>query len=451
MFEQDPFENIDQKQLEELSEAVREEDAADAIVNELSSLHEIIDEIADQVTSREIVGVVLFDASNLGAWERQHGASAFNTVMARLVKSVINLRGDAIRSEDQVCFEWSHGDMVLVFLSKPRMDDTSGKASVDFEEVVERLERGVFDPSHDAQLWLHEAFEKIATGSALIIHNSSVEARREVYRAIRRARSDAQVNHLEMQRRRHRVVGHMIAHRKINTLYQPIVNMQTREVVGYEALSRAENAEAERLGVHLFVAAAKAELDGELDQTCRSLSVTRRPGLEQKRMLFINSLPPTFYPPMDELEMLLDSWVDDGLTPEQLVFEITENITHEQARRIMPSIRKLRARGFRFALDDVGTGTTNLRLIADLEPDFIKMDITLTRGIGASSRKQALAKYLIELGNKSDAKLIAEGIESEEDHETLTELGFHFGQGFLLGYPESREKVDSEATDDSEE
>jgi EAL domain-containing protein (putative c-di-GMP-specific phosphodiesterase class I) len=443
MFEQDPFENIDPKELEELSEAVREEDAAEVVVDGLSCLHEIIDEVAEQVTSRNIVGVVLFDASNLGAWERQHGASAFDTVIGRLAKAVIDLRGESIRSEDQICFEWPRGDSLLVFLSKPRMDDDAKSAAVDFEEIVERLERDVFDPSHDAQLWLHEAFEKVATGSALIIHNSSVDARREVYRAIRRARSDAHVNHLERQRKRHRVVGHMIAHRKIDTLYQPIVNMATREVVGYEALSRAENAEAERLGVHLFVAAAKAELDGELDQTCRSLSVTRRPGLEQKRMLFINSLPPTFYPPMEELEVLLDSWIDDGLAPEQLVFEITENITHEQAQRILPSVKKLRKRGFRFALDDVGTGTTNLRLIADLEPDFIKMDITLTRGIGQSQRKQALARYLIELGDKCNARLVAEGIETEDDHETLVDLGFDLGQGFLLGRPESRDKVES--------
>ncbi len=443
MFEHDPFENIDPKELEELSEAVREEDAAEVVVDGLPTLYEIIDEVAEQVTRRIIVGVVLFDASNLGAWERQHGSSALDTVLGRLAKSVIDLRGQSIRSEDQICFEWPRGDSLLVFLSKPRMDD-SQSAAVDFEEIVERLERDVFDPSHDAQLWLHEAFEKVATGSALIIHNSSVDARREVYRSIRRARSDAQVNHLERQRKRHRVVGHMIAHRKIDTLYQPIVNMANREVVGYEALSRAENAEAERLGVHLFVAAAKAELDGELDQTCRSLSVTRRPGLQQRRMLFINSLPPAFYPPMDELEVLLDSWIDDGLLPEQLVFEITENITHEQAQRIMPSIRRLRSRGFRFALDDVGTGTTNLRLIADLEPDFIKMDITLTRGIGTSQRKQALARYLVELGEKCDARLIAEGIETEADHQVLVDLGFDLGQGFLLGRPETREKVEAD-------
>jgi EAL domain-containing protein (putative c-di-GMP-specific phosphodiesterase class I) len=189
------------------------------------------------------------------------------------------------------------------------------------------------------------------------------------------------------------------------------------------------------------VAAARAELEGELDQTCRALSVRRRPGLAATRKLFINCLPPTFYHPMEDLELLIDAWIADGLSPEQLVFEVTENITHEQAQRILPSIRRLRARGFKFALDDMGTGTTNLRLLTDLEPDYIKMDITLTRGIADSTQKQALARYLLDLGERCGAELIAEGIEGPEDCEMLRDLGFHFGQGFYLGRPQPREQI----------
>jgi EAL domain-containing protein (putative c-di-GMP-specific phosphodiesterase class I) len=142
---------------------------------------------------------------------------------------------------------------------------------------------------------------------------------------------------------------------------------------------------------------------------------------------------------MEDLELLIDAWLDDGLSPEQLVFEITENITHDQAQRILPSVRRLRARGFKFALDDMGTGTTNLRLLTDLEPDYIKMDITLTRGIAHSAQKQALARYLLELGERCGAELIAEGIEGPDDCDTLRSLGFMLGQGFYLGRPQPRE------------
>ena len=443
MTDEDPFETVDQRELEELSEAVRDEEAEGLHAPKLPTLSSVIDVLAQKIDNRSLVGLVMFDASNLGAWERQHGASAFSAVMARLAHSVDRMRGQNIRAEDEICLEAEAGESVLVFLSRPRRpDDTS--STVDFEEVIDRIKHGVFEPTHDAQLSVHEAFDKIAMGSALIIRNSTVDPRREIYRSIRRAREDAEANYLEMQRRRHRVVGQMIAHRKINTLYQPIVDLESGDVMGFEALSRAAKSASDNLGVHLFVAAAKADLDGELDQTCRALSVRRRPGLSTERKLFINCLPPTFYQPMDDLELLIDAWHADGLDPSQLVFEITENITYEQAQRILPSVRRLRQAGFQFALDDMGTGTTNLRLLTDLEPDFIKMDISLTRGIATSPRKQALARYLLELGERSDARLIAEGIEDQQDQDALIDIGFPFGQGFYLGRPKPREHFAAE-------
>lgn len=433
MSEPDPFESGTQQELDELSEAVRDEDAEQGLV-ELPPLHENIDEIADRVADRTCVGVIVLDATNLGAWERQYGAALFTQLMSKLAQATERMKGNAIRTDDIVCIDAAGGESILIFLGSPRSGQDG--PTIDFEAIVTRVKRQLFEPFHSTQLWYHTALEMVCTGSALLIRNDSVDPRREIYRAIRHARIDAQVGHREIQRQRHRVVGHMIAQRKIRTLYQPIVDLRTGEPVGYEALSRAEQSDAEKLGVHLFVAAAKADLDGELDQTCRSLSIVRRPGLSNTRRLFVNCLPSTFYEPMRELELMLTEWEADGLTPDQLVFEITENITHEQLRRILPNVRRLQARGFRFAIDDVGTGTSNLQLIADLEPQFIKMDISLTRGIALSARKQALAIYLMELAERCDAEVIAEGIESQADCDTILHLGIVLGQGYLLGMPD---------------
>lgn len=421
-------------ELEELSEAVRDEDKLLTRVD-LRALHAYISELGRQVNERECVGVVVVDASELTQWERQHGSAAFDSLMGHLATALRQMRGSALRIEDTVCLDADGGEAVYVFLSGPR-EDRPGP-SVDFEQVVRRVRRSCFEHFEGAEWLLRNALDQVAIGSSLIIHNDSVDPRREIYRAIRKAKSDAQYNHNEVQRQRHRVVGHMIAQRKINTLYQPIVDMQTGGIVGYEALSRAAESDADRLGVHLFVAASKADLDGELDQTCRTLSIRRRPKLNGDVSLFVNSLPPTFYEPMRDLEQLLDAWEADGLRPDQLVFEITENITHTQLNRILPSVAKLRARGYRFAVDDVGTGESNLQLIADLEPDFIKMDISLVRGISSSSRKQALASYLLELAKRCDAELIAEGIEEQSDMDRLQSIGVRLGQGYLLGRPAS--------------
>lgn len=167
----------------------------------------------------------------------------------------------------------------------------------------------------------------------------------------------------------------------------------------------------------------------------------QHPPLLNEGKLFINCLPPTFYRPHDRLESLLDTWRENGFSEDQLILEITENMTQEQVKRIIPTISKLKERGVHFALDDMGTGITNLRLLADLKPDYIKMDISLTRDINESPRKQRLADYLLELGDGSNAKVIAEGIETLEERKTLLDIGFEYGQGYLFGYPKPNKKV----------
>lgn len=424
----------EQLALGDLSEAILDEEAQRSDLS-LPVLHEVIEELAETVSTHRCVGVILVDTNNLGPWERRHGAAAFTALMGRLSSAAVQMKGESVRGEDVISLDRAGGDTILLFLSQPRNEEALPGVTIDLEEVMERFKRELFEPFATAQMIYHQALDMVSMGSALILHNSSVDPRREIYRAIRRARTDAAANYTEMQRRRHRVVGHMIAQRKIETVYQPIVTLKGRGVVGYEALSRADAQDAARLGVHLFVAASRAELDGELDQACRSLSIRRRPTLSADMKLFINCLPPTFYEPNRELTGLIERWLDEGHSPDQLVFEVTEQITHDQALRIMPTIERLRQEGFLFALDDVGTGAANLRLLAELEPEYIKMDIGLTVGISESERKQELASYLLELARKSEAKLIAEGIETDEDLKTLVDLGVELGQGYLLGRP----------------
>lgn len=428
----DVFESSERHEIEELSEAVRDEDARLLTVS-IPAVSSMIHRLAEMVEDRSCVGLIVVDGSELGPWERQYGSPNFRILMSRIAHVIDAMRGTSLRRDDLLCLDAEEGESLVIFLTAPR--DESVGPPIDFEVVVNRLKRKIYESFASSEWWFHHALEQMACGSALILRNGAVEPRREIYRAIRKARIDGQVDHREVARQRHRVLGHMIAQRKIATLYQPIVDLTTMNTVGYEALSRAETSDADRLGVHLFVAAAKAELDGELDQTCRTLSIRRRPTLAGGS-LFVNTLPQAFYEPMKDLETILRHWENDGLNPAQLVFEITENTTLDQLIRIMPNVKKLKERGYRFAVDDVGTGTSNLQLIADLEPSFIKMDISLTRGISTSTRKQALALYLLELAQRSDARLIAEGIENQADLSTLQSLNIHLGQGFFLGRPE---------------
>lgn len=402
--------------------------------SELPILPSIIDRVAQGVRARDIIGVLVFDATPLESWEHRHGPEAFDDLIERFGEAASEMCGSAIRRKDIVCRNAAGGGSVLIFLSRPRSDPQESD-SLDFDTIADRTkEYAIGALGEEGEL--EEVLERIQVGTSLIVGKDSVDPRRQVYRAIRRARNDIRARERKRIEQLHQVVGSVIAQRDIETLYQPIVQLTDQCPIGFEALSRVGTDRSCDLDDPLFSAAAKVELEAELDQICRTLSVDRRPELEEDKKLFVNCLPAAFYDPNQQLETLLDEWLEhERLDPDQLIFEINEDISQSEADRILPTIRRLRRSGFQFALDDMGTGKTNLRLLADLEPTYIKMDISLTRGIADSVRKQALASYLLDLAEKSDAELIAEGVESQRDLETVVELGVEYAQGHLIGRP----------------
>jgi EAL domain-containing protein (putative c-di-GMP-specific phosphodiesterase class I) len=107
-------------------------------------------------------------------------------------------------------------------------------------------------------------------------------------------------------------------------------------------------------------------------------------------------------------------------------------------------ISSFRKQGFRFAVDDAGSGYAGLGSIANLEPDFIKLDISLISGIDTNFMKQNLVETMVSFANDHGIKVIAEGVEREEEWETVKALGAHYTQGFLFHKPRftGKEQVD---------
>jgi len=402
--------------------------------SELPTLPSIVDQIARGVRARDIIGVLVFDATPLESWEHRHGPEAFDKLIKQYAGAASDMCGSAIRRKDIVCRNAPGGGSVLIFLSRPRSDPRASD-SLDFDTIADRTKEYAIGALGDDEA-SEDVLERIEVGTSLIVGKDTVDPRRQIYRAIRRARNDIRAREHKRIEQLHQAVGSVIAQRDIETLYQPIVQLTEQRPIGFEALSRVATERSCDLDDPLFSAAAKVELEAELDQICRNLSIDRRPKLEGDKTLFVNCLPAAFYDPNQKLETLLDEWLaEEELDPQQLIFEINEDISQSEADRILPTIRRLRRSGFQFALDDMGTGKTNLRLLADLEPTYIKMDISLTSDIAESVRKQALASYLLDLAEKSDAELIAEGVETQRDLETVVELGVEYAQGHLIGRP----------------
>jgi EAL domain-containing protein (putative c-di-GMP-specific phosphodiesterase class I)/AmiR/NasT family two-component response regulator len=214
----------------------------------------------------------------------------------------------------------------------------------------------------------------------------------------------------------------------LKIVFQPIVDLSSGRTVGVEALSRFpadpeiapdrwfSEAHALGLGIELEVAAARAAI------SCFSR-------LPEDLFLSINLSPEAIaHRPCSEM-----LGADER---GRIVIEVTEHAQIEDYQVIKDALLDARVDGVRLAVDDVGAGFASLRHILELSPDFIKLDHSLTGGIEFDHGQRALAQALITFAAELGATVVAEGVETRQQVEALTELGVRYGQGYHLGRPE---------------
>jgi len=167
----------------------------------------------------------------------------------------------------------------------------------------------------------------------------------------------------------------------------------------------------------------------ELELRAVSLALDQLHGLGPDEYLSVNASPST----IESAGFLV---LVAGSSPERVVVEITEHAPIDDYESVTEALERVRSLGVRLTIDDAGAGFASMRHVLRLDPDFIKLDISLIAGIDADASKQALASGLISLAKSAGATILAEGIEREEELETLVGLGVEYGQGYLLARPE---------------
>src|SRR5690606_28301064 len=214
--------------------------------------------------------------------------------------------------------------------------------------------------------------------------------------------------------------------------YHPIIVTSTEEVYGYEALARGSRRELRSPEV-LFEVAEEANLLWELSRLLRRRAVQGIINeLSPDQFLFLNVDPHDFDDPVFRN---LDP-EDLGITdPGRVVLEITERTAIKDYPRFQEYLKNFRDRGFRFAVDDAGSGYAGLGSIANLAPDYIKLDISLISSIDTNFLKQNLVETMVGFAEGQGAQVIAEGVERREEFETVRDLGVHLTQGFLFHRP----------------
>ncbi len=339
---------------------------------------------------------------------------------------------DRQRGEQESLLMVSHtGDDDFIFFSD--LPEPTAKAEQRINEIAEELENQIrerIEGEHGEDIG---GLFGIYIGATTLFRIPKIRTERMIYRGIREA---AQAARSVENRERTRKVADLkttLREGAVYIEYHPIVVTETTDIYGYEALARG-SLKGLRSPEVMFGVAEEANLIWELSRLCRRRAIEgMKQRLEPEQLLFLNIDPhdfrdPTFrYLDLDEL----------GITdPERIVLEITERTAITDYPAFKEYLSEFRARGFRFAVDDAGSGYAGLGSIANLAPDFIKLDISLISGIDTNFMKQNLVETMVSFANEHDIKVIAEGVERDEEYQTVKGLGVHLTQGFLFHNPQ---------------
>ncbi|MCQ4296933.1 EAL domain-containing protein [Pseudomonas stutzeri] len=219
----------------------------------------------------------------------------------------------------------------------------------------------------------------------------------------------------------------ILAERSYRVVYQPIVHLVENRIVGHEALARF-SVEPQRTPDKWFAEAGQVGLQQDLEVALIEEALLGFDQLPADNYLSLNVSPDTI------LAGALDE-VLAGRPLARLMLEVTEHASVQDYSLLAEALEPLRSKGLRLAVDDAGAGYASFRHILKLKPDVIKLDSSLIRNVDSDTGCRALAAALIRFADETGCKVVAEGVETQEELAMLRRLEVNKAQGYLLGRP----------------
>ena len=230
----------------------------------------------------------------------------------------------------------------------------------------------------------------------------------------------------------------ILANRRLETWFQPIFQTRSLELWGHECLVRARCHAGELVGADKLLAWARQEnLTAMFDRVCREthLASAGRHLAQQSSYVLLNFQPAAIVEPGVCLQSTVEAAQQSGIAPSRIIFEVIETDRIDDRQHLANILSFFRRHAYKVALDDVGSGYAGLALLGDLDPDLIKIDRYLVVMATENALYQGICKSLVSLGRDNGKLVLAEGVETLEQHELMCELGVDLVQGFLFGRP----------------
>lgn len=229
----------------------------------------------------------------------------------------------------------------------------------------------------------------------------------------------------------------ILDNKRLNAVFQPIINMHTAEVIGHEGLIRGPADNPLHSPLKLFATARAYDKVAELEYLARREVLQTFFNLESIGKIFLNISPDVLMSKDSRVGETLRYIEEIGLKPQQVVIELTENAATTDYHLLRDATHYYRAMGFEIAIDDLGEGFSGLRMWSELRPDYVKIDQHFIQGINHDPLKLQFVRSIHEIAKKSGAHIIAEGIETEQEFFTIRDVGIAYGQGYHITRPQN--------------
>jgi EAL domain-containing protein (putative c-di-GMP-specific phosphodiesterase class I) len=365
--------------------------------------------------------------------EEIYGWRVFDEVMRHVATALESITGQHLRDSDIVAELMIAGNSFVIVLSPPRntlhIDDTSlASLSYRVEELVTRELQERIAPELYAKFGCY-------VGASTIKTDENTRLERLVYDGLDAALTESQSRETEDSENRQRRLAEIIEYGQVRTLVHPVFRISDLSIIGYEALTRGpEGGEFERPD-KLFKVAYDGDLVLKLERLCRQKALEAAKHMPDDRILFLNIEPDAVNDPQLRDITFSTLVADSSLTPESIVLEITERTAIIDFVAFRQTLEYLRAIGFSVAVDDAGAGYGSLQCLAEVRPEWVKIDLSLVRSCDTDPVRLQLISSLVDFANSLDVRLVAEGIETKAEFHALREAGVEYGQGFLFTQP----------------
>jgi EAL domain-containing protein (putative c-di-GMP-specific phosphodiesterase class I)/GGDEF domain-containing protein len=386
-----------------------------------------IDSLRQSIIDRKELLVLYFNFDRYTKIEEIYGWEKLDQVLETTAGAIRDFLHDGPLAAAEVVVNFNNDDdFVVMYVPSTGVEVPGAEAITEMTAKLHQFISARIEEEHGDDISsLFDTF----VGSSHVHYDPKIRLERQLYRAIRDAANSS--NSVEKREFALKAADlrETLRTGALYIEYHPIEVAETHRIFGYEALARGEMKSMRRPEV-MFEIAGQTDMIWELSRLCRNKAIAgMSETVKNDELLFLNIDPHDFTDPMfTDLDL-------DVADPTRVVLEITERTAIRDYPKFRGRLKDFRDRGYRFAVDDAGSGYAGLGSIANLEPNFIKLDISLINCIDENFIKQSLVEGMVRFANDQNAMVIAEGVETAEEYETVKQLGVHLVQGFYLHPP----------------